>query len=160
MLAVERLIVGAVLLAAAALVAVLLQRRERPAPAPTGWTVPASVDRQDFVDPSAPWLVAVFTSATCDACAGVWAKARPLGSDAVAVQEVEVGRDKALHDRYGIDAVPTTVICDAEGIVAASYVGPVTATDLWATVAELREPGSVPPGCDHDGNHTCTSGQH
>jgi hypothetical protein len=76
------------------------------------------------------------------------------------VCELEAVRDKAVHDRYGIDAVPTIVVADAAGVVAASYVGPVTATDLWATVAELREPGSVPPGCDHDGNHTCTSGAH
>lgn len=156
----ERLIVAAVLVAAAVVVAVVLQRRDRDAPTASGWTVPMQVDRTDFARPETPWLVAVFTSATCDACGAVWAKALPLESDQVAVQELEAVRDKAVHDRYGIDAVPTIVVADAEGVVAASYVGPVTATDLWATVAELREPGSVPPGCDHDGNHTCTSGDH
>jgi hypothetical protein len=31
------------------------------------------------------------------------------------------------------------------------FVGPVTATDLWAAVAEAREPGSTPGSCDnHD----------
>jgi hypothetical protein len=38
-------------------------------------------------------------------------------------------------------------VADAEGAVRASFVGPATATDLWAAVAELRDPGSVPPGC-------------
>jgi hypothetical protein len=41
------------------------------------------------------------------------------------------------------------VVADAAGVVRAGFVGPPTATDLWATVAELREPGAVPPGCDH-----------
>ena len=68
---------------------------------------------------------------------------------AVATTAVEAVADKALHDRYGIDAVPTLVIADHEGVVLASFVGPVTAADLWATMADLREPGSVPPGCDH-----------
>jgi hypothetical protein len=27
----------------------------------------------------------------------------------------------------------------AEGVVRASHVGPATATDLWATLAEVRE---------------------
>jgi hypothetical protein len=68
----------------------------------------------------------------------------------VAVQEAEVTRDADLHERYRIDAVPTLVIADAAGVVRGSFVGPVTATDLWATVAELREPGSLPEGgCDH-----------
>jgi hypothetical protein len=31
--------------------------------------------------------------------------------------------------------------------VAASFIGPVTATDLWAAVAEARDPGSTPPEC-------------
>jgi hypothetical protein len=44
--------------------------------------------------------------------------------------------------------VPTALVVDAEGVVAASFVGPVTATDLWAAVAEAREPGSTPGGCE------------
>jgi hypothetical protein len=48
--------------------------------------------------------------------------------------------------------VPAVVVADAEGVAQASFLGAVTATDLWATVAELREPGSVPDGCDHHGS--------
>ena len=106
------------------------------------------VDRADFARPDAPWLVAVFTSATCNTCQGVWERAQPLASDAVAVQEIEHQADRALHDRYGIEAVPTTLVVDADGVVAASFLGPVTATDLWAAVAEAREPGSTPGGCE------------
>jgi hypothetical protein len=148
---VERLILGAVLVAVAVVVALVLQRRQGPdAPTqPTSWTVPAQLDRRDFTRPDAAWLVAVFSSATCDTCQGVVGKVGPLASPMVAVQEVEAARDRALQERYGIDAVPTVVVADAEGVVRASFVGTVTAADLWATLADLREPGSVPPGCDH-----------
>jgi hypothetical protein len=146
---VERLVVVVVVAAVAALLAALIQRRTPPAaPAPTGYHVPPQLHRGDFVRPDAPWVVVVFTSATCRTCRGVWDKVRHLESDAVAVQEVEVGADRDLHDRYRIDGVPTTVIADAEGVVRGSFLGPATATDLWAAVAELREPGSVPQQCD------------
>jgi hypothetical protein len=146
-----RLVPAVVLATVVALVAVWLQRR-RPAAAPVvdRHHVPTAVARADFVRPDAEWLVVVFTSATCDSCAATWEVARQLESPAVATQEVEVKAEPALHDRYGIDAVPTTVVCDHEGGVVASFLGPVTATHLWAAVAEAREPGSVPPGCSAD----------
>jgi hypothetical protein len=148
---VERLVLVLVLVAVAIGVAVVVERRRRP-PDPTnvGHTLPDHLDRGDFARPGAPWLVAVFTSATCATCAGVWDKAQPLASDDVAVQEVEVGGARDLHDRYRITAVPAVVVADAAGVVRSTFVGPVTATDLWATVAELREPGTLPTeGCDH-----------
>ena len=143
------LVVGLVIVAVA--VAVVVQRR-RPQAEPTnvGYSLPDQVDRRDFDRPEAPWLVAVFTSATCSTCAGVWDKARLLASDDVAAQELEVTAARAVHQRYGIDAVPSVVIADRDGVVRATFVGPVTATDLWASVAELREPGTLPTGgCDH-----------
>lgn len=145
---VERTLIALALALVAVGVAAVLQRRQhRHAPVRTGYGLPAQLDRADFERPDAPWLVAVFTSATCRTCQGVWARAQPLGSPAVVVQEVEHGADRALHDRYAIEAVPTTLVADHEGVVAAGFVGPVTATDLWAAVAEAREPGSTPGGC-------------
>jgi hypothetical protein len=148
---VERVALVAVLAVVAVVVAYVIQRRQRPpAPTPTGYNVPDHVDRADFARPDAPWLVAVFTSATCSTCAGAWDKARLLESDAVAAVEVEVGAERELHGKYRIDGVPATVVADAAGVVRASFLGPVTATDLWATLAELREPGTLPAdGCDH-----------
>jgi hypothetical protein len=144
----ERLVLAVALAAVAVAIAYLLQRRQRPpAPIRTGYAVPAQLDRGDFARPDVPWLVAVFTSATCRSCAGVWDKARHLDSDAVAVQELEVDAASDIHRRYQIDAVPLVVVADADGVVRASFVGPVTATDLWAAVAELREPGTMPEGC-------------
>lgn len=146
--AVERALIALTLAVLAVAVAAVVQRRQRTdAPVRTGYAVPAQVDRADFARPDAPWLVAVFTSATCGTCAGVWERARHLESDAVAVQEVEYGADRALHDRYAIEAVPVSLVVDQAGVVRASFVGPVTATDLWAAVAEAREPGSTPDAC-------------
>jgi hypothetical protein len=148
----DRLVIAAVLVALAVVVAVILQRR-KPAP-PTGsdWNVPVQLDRHDFRRPDAPWLVAVFTSATCDTCAGVYERAVHLDAgDAgpVCVQEIEVAADPELHRRYGIDAVPLVLIADVDGVVMKHFLGPMTATDLWAAVAEAREPGSTPGGCSN-----------
>jgi hypothetical protein len=151
---VERLVLVVVIAVVAAVVAAIMQKRLSPdAPVPTGYNVPAQLHRSDFNRPDAPYLVVVFTSATCHTCAGIWEKVEHLESDAVAVQAVEVSADGDLHDRYGIDGVPTTVIADAVGVVRKSFLGPATATDIWAAVAEVREPGSVPESChEHEPN--------
>jgi hypothetical protein len=154
----ERLLLVAVIAALAVAVAVVLQRRQRPSP-PTnvGYNVPGRVDRHDFAQPEAPWLVVVFTSATCETCADVWTKTRHLESaGVVAVQEVEASAGHALHDRYRINGVPTTVVVDAAGVVRAGFLGPVTATDLWASVAELRQPGTLPPNSCNFGEQPST----
>jgi hypothetical protein len=151
---VERLIIALAIAAVVALVAVVARRRRVPdAPTQRRFSPPEQLDRDDFARRDAPWLVAVFSSASCDACAQVLAKAQVLECGDVAVVEVEYGADRAVHERYSIDAVPTTVIADANGVVAASFLGPMTATDLWAAVAEAREPGSTPGGgsCRRDG---------
>ncbi len=144
----DRALTAVALAGVVLLVAWTLQRR-RPADTPvrTGYAVPTQVARVDFVRPDAPWLVVVFTSSTCTSCAGVWERAQPLESEVVAVQEVEVAAHKDLHDRYGIEAVPAALVVDAEGVVVRTFLGPVTATDLWAAVAEAREPGSTPDSC-------------
>lgn len=150
----ERFLVALVLVGIAVVVAVVLQRRKPAPPADSDWNIPVQLDRHDFLRPEAPWLVVVFTSSTCDACSGVWSKAVHLdaGPDGpVCVQELEAVADVELHRRYGIDAVPLVLIADAEGVVQRHFLGPVTATDLWAAVAEVRDPGSTPGPCEtHD----------
>ena len=144
-----RVLAAVALAVVVALVAYWLQRR-RPGiePVVDRYHVPTSVRREDFVRRDADWLVLVFTSAACSTCAATWEVARQLDSRVVAVQEVEAAAAPLLHERYGIDAVPTTVVCDREGGVVRSFLGPVGATHLWAAVADVREPGAVPPGCD------------
>lgn len=149
MLQLELLVVALVVAGA---VAGFVRWRSRPEPQRgSSWTVPELVNRQDFDRPEAPWLVVLFSSSTCLACQGTAAKAALLASDQVAYQEVDHVERRDLHDRYGIDAVPLLLLVDPIGSVRRSFVGEPSATDLWAALAELREPGSVPPGCDHSG---------
>lgn len=126
-------------LVVAVIVALVLRRRKPAAPTqPRRWPVPAQIDRADFAEPTRPWLVAVFTSTTCEGCARVTAKAEVLASDEVAYQAVPFQERRDLHERYGVEAAPTTVIAGADGVVQKSFVGDVTATDLWAALAECR----------------------
>ena len=136
------LVLGALAIAGA--FATVLGRRTA-APSSNTHHVPSVLDRRDFIQPDAPWLVAVFTSSTCDTCAGVWERAELLASDVVACQRIDFQDDTSLHERYRIDGVPTLVVADADGAVRRAFLGPVTATDLWAAVADEREPGSAPP---------------
>ncbi len=149
----ERLIVVAVIVIVVGVVAAVVRRRRVPdAPTQRRFTAPEQLDRNDFARPDAPWLVAVFSSATCDVCSQVVAKAEVLECADVAVMDVEYSTARALHEKYSIDAVPTVVIADSQGVAVATFLGPMTATDLWAAVAEAREPGSTPGGgsCQRD----------
>ncbi|MGB8862300.1 MAG: hypothetical protein WCC60_23800 [Ilumatobacteraceae bacterium] len=138
------MIVAVAVMATAVAVGLALRRRQvTEAPTQPSYAVPAQLDRADFAAPT-PWLVAVFSSATCTTCADVVRKARVLQSPEVTVIDVEFGADTALHKKYDIQAVPLVAIADADGVVRAGFAGPVTATDLWAAVAEARQPGTSP----------------
>lgn len=150
MIAVQLLIAASI--AVVVTVVALLLRRSRRADAPTQktWNVPTQLDPADLSIGDADWSIAVFTSGSCHVCADVAAKAEALRSRRVAVREIEYGSDRVLHDKYRIDAVPTLVVCDRHGVVRHSILGPVTATDLWAAVARVRDPDSAcePGRCD------------
>jgi hypothetical protein len=141
---VQVVIAAVVVVAAIALGLVLRQRQSAALPTQPSLDVPAQIDRADFPDATAPWMVAVFSSATCHACDDVVRKARVLESSQVSVVDVEFGQHRALHHKYGIEAVPLVAIVDADGVVHRGFAGPVSATDLWAAVAEAREPGTSP----------------
>ncbi len=115
------------------------RRRGTPAAAPvTVGTVPAQLHRADFPRPEAPWLVVVFSSHTCDGCVSMAQKVAPLENADVATCDIEYAVARDIHDRYGVDAVPLVVMADAEGVVRRSFLGVVSATDLWDAMAELR----------------------
>jgi len=147
----ERLLIAIAIVAVAAIVSAILRRR-RVADPPTQARrqLPTQLDRSDFVGDG--WLVAVFTSESCSTCADVVRKAEVVRSDDVAVEIVTFQARKDLHAGYDIDSVPCLVIAGADGVVRSGFVGPVTATDLWAAIAEARDPGSIDSGgCDrHD----------
>ena len=125
--------------AVAVLVAwVIRARTGTDAPTQARWAVPTQLDREDFTGPELPWLVAVFTSATCLSCAATWTTAQALAAPDVAVQKLDAVADRSLHERYGIEAVPCLVLADAAGTVRASFLGEPTRAELLATMAALR----------------------
>jgi hypothetical protein len=136
----NQVLTAIVVLAAALIVgAVLRRRRVVDAPTQPVFSAPAQLDRADFDDVGVPWLVAVFSSASCTTCTDVIAKAKVLASAEVAVVEVEYPTAATLHRKYHIDAVPIVVVADHAGVVKASLIGPMSATDLWAAVAKSRD---------------------
>lgn len=151
MLGVERVLLALAVMAVAALAAEVVRRRRRlDPPTQPRRELPTQLDRGDFEGDG--WLVAVFTSESCSTCADVVRKAEVVRSDEVCVQVASFQARRDLHDRYAIDAVPCLVIADGAGVVHGGFIGPVTATDLWAAVADAREPGTIDrsQGC---GNH-------
>lgn len=139
-----QLLVAAVLILVVAVAALVLQRKRSDPPTQGDWQVPTQLDRADFDGADRDWIVVTFTSESCHTCADVKRKAAVLASRDVAVVDVEYGARRALHERYRIEAVPALVIADRDGVVQASFLGPVTATDLWAAYAEVRDPGASP----------------
>jgi thioredoxin-related protein len=131
-------IVGVVVVVA--LLANLWQRkRQVDAPTQGASEVPSQIDRSDFVRPVAPWIVLAFTSATCQTCSDIERKVRVLETNSVAIQILEYTVERELHQRYKIDAVPAVLMADANGVVQANFLGPVSATDLWAALARVRD---------------------
>ena len=116
----------------------LERRRRSHAPSQGTTSTPEQLDRLDFDRPDAPWLVVLFTSNACASCEGLYEKALPLASEDVAVAEIEFPAQRALHDRYHVQAAPMTLVADHEGVVRATFLGAFSATDLWNAVAELR----------------------
>jgi hypothetical protein len=135
-----RIGIALALVAVAVIVAFVLERRRKATAAPIrdSYPVPHQLFRADFPQPDASWLVALFSSSTCDSCSTMCEKVLALGSSEVAVCDVEFSQARDLHERYEISGVPMVLIADSEGVVRQSFVGPVTATDLWAAVAEIR----------------------
>jgi thioredoxin-related protein len=152
----SRVILILLAMTVALVVSAVLRRRSVDAPTQGSFEAPSQLNRNDFASPDSPWLVALFSSSTCNACADVASKAAILSSREVAVVNVDYVENKDLHARYKIEAVPTLVIADEHGVVQKAFLGPVKAQDLWAAVANCREPGTAPESCQNhsdDGDH-------
>lgn len=135
-------VVAASIAVVVAVVALVVRRRQRTdAPTQRTLAVPSQIDRRDFgaAGNQPTWLVAVFTSTSCHVCADVWDKVQVLASSEVAVFRADYESRRDLHLRYGIEAVPATLVCDGDGVVLHQILGPVSATDLWAAVARVRD---------------------
>ncbi len=137
-----RVAIGIVLVVAAIIVAIVLERRRRAAsPIRDAHPVPRQLHRRDFPEPGVPWLVALFSSRTCDSCASMREKVLELRSAAVVVCDVEFSTARELHERYEISGVPMVLIADAEGVVRESFVGPATGPELRAALSRALEQG-------------------
>jgi len=136
---VARTLIALAVIAGALAVAWLARRFRSPSPTAPTYSVPARLERWDFAQPNAEWLLAVFTSKTCSTCAAVVKAAQSLADDSMAVQEVEFRRHGELHRRYSIDAVPLAVLADCSGTVRASLAGPATEAELSALVTSARQ---------------------
>ena len=134
-----RFVIVGVVVVVALLINLWQRKRRVDAPTQGAGEVPSQVDRADFVRPEAPWLVLAFTSATCQTCSDIERKVRVLETNNVAIQILEYTTERALHARYKIDAVPTVLMADPNGVVQANFLGPVSATDLWAALARVRD---------------------
>ena len=137
-----RVLIGLAVLVVVAIGAVVLERRRRRGVAPLRdpFPVPRQLTRADFPHPEAPWLVALFSSTTCDGCEAMRGRVEALASPDVTVVDVSWQEGRTLHERYEISGVPMVLVADADGVVRRAFVGSVTATDLWAAVAGARDP--------------------
>jgi hypothetical protein len=135
---VSDLLIAAAIVAAVVLVALVIRRTQSDAPTQLAkYAVPDQLDRADFDEPDVAWLLVVFTSATCSACQNVLTAVAPLASDELCVQEAEYLRDRELHDRYAIDAVPALVLADETGLVRYTALGPQKSAELWLAVSDV-----------------------
>jgi len=134
-----RIVIVGIVVVVALLANLWQRKRQVDAPTQGASEVPSQIDRSDFVRPDASWIVLAFTSATCQTCSDIERKVRVLETSSVAIQILEYTAERELHERYKIDAVPTVLMADANGVVQANFLGPVSATDLWAALARVRD---------------------
>lgn len=134
-----QIVVAVVIVVAGGAVAAVIRRRDAGRLAQGNrWSVPAQLERRDFAEPTAERLVALFSSDTCDACAATWEQLERLVRPGTAIDKISYQDRADLHDRYGIDAVPTLLVADREGVVERSFVGPPDPDEL----AEVLTPSA------------------
>jgi thioredoxin-related protein len=136
------LVIVILVVVVASAAAVLVQRRQPDVPSAPQFVVPQQLDRSDFEAPNKPWLLLLFSSETCLSCHDARNTLDLVEVDSIHVQDAPVETTKALHDRYAINAGPTVILADAEGVVTWSYLG---APPRDAIAALLQDLGAVPP---------------
>lgn len=117
------LLIVVVVAAVAGAAAYLINGRTPDAPSTPQFAAPQQLDRADFDQPDTPWLLALFTSETCLSCHDARAVVADIEFSSVVVQDLPVESDRAVHDRYGVDAVPIVTLADAHGVVRWSWLG-------------------------------------
>ncbi|MDG2111026.1 MAG: hypothetical protein P8N02_00240 [Actinomycetota bacterium] len=133
--------IAAVLVVVAVVVAMVLERRRAEVPFTVRrGAVPSRVRPEDVGLEAGPSIV-VFTEASCNSCQSAIRLVRgPAGAD-LPVADVEFGEAKGLHEQFGIDTVPTTVVVHHDGVVAAGWTGKIDPGDLALALAEVLGQG-------------------
>ena len=136
------IVIVVVVAAAAAIAAWVVDRRKPDVPTAPSFATPQQLDRRDFDGVDAPWLLALFSSDTCLSCLDAREVLGRVELPDVHVAELSVETEKDLHTRYAIDAVPTVVLADTEGVVRWSYLGAPPPDEV---ADALRDVGILPP---------------
>ncbi|MCB0989690.1 MAG: thioredoxin family protein [Acidimicrobiales bacterium] len=136
----ERVIIAAAIIAVALVVAFVAQRRrtDPPTQATPVRSLPQQLDREDFAAPGTTFVVVMFSSDTCDACALVSETVKAIEAPDVAFQNVSWQADKKLHARYEIESVPATVIAGPDGAVGAAFLGTIVEAELVEAMQAFR----------------------
>ena len=149
---VPRLIIALALVLVAAAIAWRLRTQAEPDPVRPAGEIPRQLHRVDFPRADAPWLVVLFSSATCDSCAVMASKVRVLESADVVACEIEYGRDHALHERYAIDSVPLVVVADGEGVAPRRSSAPRPRPTCGRRSPSCAAPDPLPSPSSADGS--------
>ncbi len=123
-------------------IAFLVNRRRPDAPTAPQFAAPQQLDRADFEAVATPWLLVLFSSNTCLSCMDARSAIDPIDVAELTVLELHVEEHRSIHDRYHIDAVPTLVLADREGVVRWSFLG---APPLEVVQQALADSGVVEP---------------
>lgn len=89
--------------------------------------------------------IELWTSSFCGACTAarhVLARARSVLGDRVRIRERNVALEPARAEQLGIDATPTTVVLDHEGVERARATGVPTLEQALAVIARAIDAGS------------------
>lgn len=116
-------IVVILVVAAVAALAAVVDRRRPDAPTTPQFAAPQQLDPADFDGDRRPWLLVLFSSETCLSCHDAREVLGLVRFDTVTVIDLPVETHRAVHQRYGIDAVPIVVLADHEGVVRWSWLG-------------------------------------
>lgn len=137
-------------LAAAALIAARVNNRPPDVPTAPQYATPQQLDRSEYAHPEVPWLFVLFSSATCLACRDARDALRavdelsPTNRRTVEVLDLAAETSRDIHSRYRIDAVPTLVLADADGVVRWSYLGAPPIDEIRDVLVDV----GLAPGAD------------
>jgi len=128
------LVLGAVVIAL--VVSTLARRHASPAETEADHHIPDHLDGTDFNNPDGRRMLVVFSSNKCDTCAVVVESAMKLDFPWLMVDVVDIETREGLHNKYGIDAVPVTLLAETSGHVVKSFLGPAGLALMKQAIAD------------------------